>query len=54
MTAATPSPFGSGVVLFGLFASVTSGLFLWAWAEMIDVVIDIEENTRRAASPIMD
>jgi len=24
-------------------------LFLWASAEMINVVLDIEENTRRAA-----
>jgi protein-S-isoprenylcysteine O-methyltransferase Ste14 len=51
-TASLPSSIGVGlagpavgflVVIFGL----CYGLFLWASAEMIQVLIDIEENTRR-------
>jgi hypothetical protein len=50
-------PFGSpgigaagtamGWIIF--FAGLGYGLFLWASAEMIHVLVDIEENTRRSA-----
>lgn len=36
-----------GWIIF--LASLCSALFLWASAEMIHVLIDIEENTRRSA-----
>jgi hypothetical protein len=36
--------------LGGLLAGLCYALFLWASAEMINVVLDIEENTRRAAA----
>lgn len=39
---------GSAMALFGVLGGLGYGLFLWASAEMIDVLIDIEENTRRA------
>jgi len=36
-----------GWIIF--FAGLGYGLFLWASAEMIHVLVDIEENTRRSA-----
>jgi hypothetical protein len=35
-------------MLGGLFFGLCYALFLWASAEMINVALDIEENTRRA------
>lgn len=48
-------PTGSGTISLlaifgGLLAGLCYALFLWASAEMINVVLDIEENTRRAAA----
>jgi len=37
------------IVLVGILAGLCSALFLWASAEMIYVLLDIEENTRRVA-----
>lgn len=37
-------------MLGGLFLGLCYALFLWASAEMINVALDIEENTRRAAA----
>ena len=40
---------GLGVFLFWLLATFAAYLFLLAFAEGIHVLLDIEENTRRAA-----
>jgi uncharacterized protein YjeT (DUF2065 family) len=40
---------GSAIALVFVLAGLCYGLFLWASAEMIHVLIDIEENTRRNA-----
>jgi|SRR5580698_5646689 quaternary ammonium compound-resistance protein SugE len=39
----------SAIAVVILLASLCYALFLWASAEMIRVLIDIEENTRRSA-----
>ena len=43
---------GGAFALFAVLGSLTYALCLWGSAEMITVVIDIEENTRRVASPV--
>jgi len=41
----------SGLAMFGgLLLGLCYALFLWASAELINVVLDIEENTRQAAT----
>jgi len=52
-----PSSFGIGLAgsVVGGFIVILGlcyGLFLWASAEMIHVLIDIEENTRRSAAAV--
>jgi uncharacterized protein YjeT (DUF2065 family) len=42
-------PGGGAIALLIILGGLGYGLFLWASAEMINVVLDIEENTRRAA-----
>ncbi|MGA3128930.1 MAG: zinc ribbon domain-containing protein [Candidatus Korobacteraceae bacterium] len=42
-------PGGGAIVLLVILGGLGYALFLWASAEMINVVLDIEENTRRAA-----
>ena len=41
-------------MLGGLMLGLCYALFLWASAEMINVALDIEENTRRAAASPAD
>lgn len=43
-------PGGGAIALLIILAGLCYALFLWASAEMIHVLIDIEENTRRAAA----
>ncbi len=40
-----------GLFIVGLIGGLYGGLMLWASAEMIHVLIDIEENTRHRAGP---
>lgn len=42
-------PGGGAIALLVILGGLGYALFLWASAEMINVVLDIEENTRRAA-----
>jgi hypothetical protein len=42
-------PGGGAVAFLVILVGLGYALFLWASAEMINVVLDIEENTRRAA-----
>ncbi len=42
-------PGGGAIALLVILASLFYALFLWASAEMIYVMLDIEENTRRLA-----
>jgi hypothetical protein len=42
-------PGGGAIALLIILGGLAYALFLWASAEMINVVLDIEENTRRAA-----
>jgi hypothetical protein len=42
-------PGGGAIAVLVILVGLCYALFLWASAEMINVVLDIEENTRRAA-----
>jgi hypothetical protein len=39
----------AGMLAYFILGDLAYALLLWASAEMINVVLDIEENTRRAA-----
>jgi protein-S-isoprenylcysteine O-methyltransferase Ste14 len=43
------NPGGAAIGWVIFLASVCYALFLWASAEMVQVMVDIEENTRRTA-----
>ena len=43
---------GSAIAFVIMVAGLCYALFLWASAEMIRVLIDIEENTRRSAGSV--
>jgi zinc-ribbon domain len=43
-------PAGPAIAFLAVILGLCYGLFLWASAEMIQVLVDIEENTRRTAS----
>lgn len=43
---------GSGLAFLIILGALMNAVFLWGWAEVINVALDIEENTRRAATSL--